>query len=72
MKILVVSAIFITCMYYFDLYDSSVLSNRREVSTRLVQVLITVYAPSCRSLLRVSAPGVGPRHFPDWFSLSSQ
>jgi sugar transferase (PEP-CTERM system associated) len=26
-------------MYYFDLYDTSILSNRREVLTRLVQVL---------------------------------
>ncbi len=25
-------------MYYFDLYDTSILSNRREVLTRLVQV----------------------------------
>ena len=31
--------IFITLMYYFDLYDSTVLSNRREVVTRLVGVL---------------------------------
>jgi sugar transferase (PEP-CTERM system associated) len=38
-KIFVVSAAFITCMYYFDLYDSSILSNRREVLSRLVQVL---------------------------------
>jgi len=32
-------AIFILLMYYFDLYDSIVLSNRREVVTRLVGVL---------------------------------
>ena len=31
--------IFITLMYYFDLYDTTVLSNRREVVTRLVGVL---------------------------------
>ena len=31
--------IFITLMYYFDLYDTTVLSNRREVITRLVGVL---------------------------------
>jgi sugar transferase (PEP-CTERM system associated) len=41
-KILVVCVVFITCMYYFDLYDSFVLSNRREVLTRLIQVLGTV------------------------------
>jgi sugar transferase (PEP-CTERM system associated) len=37
-KIAVVAAVFITCMYYFDLYDSSILSNRREVLIRLAQV----------------------------------
>jgi sugar transferase (PEP-CTERM system associated) len=42
LKILVVSAAFVTCMYYFDLYDSSILSNRREILTRLIQVLGTV------------------------------
>jgi sugar transferase (PEP-CTERM system associated) len=31
--------IFVTLMYYFDLYDTTVLSNRREVVTRLVGVL---------------------------------
>lgn len=40
-KILVVALVFIMCMYYFDLYDSFVLSNRREVLTRLVQVFGT-------------------------------
>jgi sugar transferase (PEP-CTERM system associated) len=38
-KIFLVSTVFIGCMYYFDLYDTSILSNRREVLTRLVQVL---------------------------------
>lgn len=42
LKITVVAIVFILCMYYFDLYDSLVLSNRREVLTRLVQVLGTV------------------------------
>jgi sugar transferase (PEP-CTERM system associated) len=40
-KILLVSSIFMLCMYYFDLYDTLVFSNRREVSTRLIQVLGT-------------------------------
>ena len=31
--------VFVLLMYYFDLYDSIVLSNRREVVTRLVGVL---------------------------------
>jgi sugar transferase (PEP-CTERM system associated) len=38
-KIFVVSAIFIGCMYYFDLYNTLILSNRREVLSRMVQVL---------------------------------
>ncbi len=42
LKIFVVSAAFIICMYYFDLYDSSILTNHREVITRVIQVLGTV------------------------------
>ena len=41
-KILVVSASFMVCMYYFDLYDFTVLSNPREVLTRIVEVLGTL------------------------------
>ena len=41
-KILILSGAFIICMYYFDLYDSAILGNRREVLTRLVQVLGTM------------------------------
>ncbi len=39
LKIVVISAVFVICMYYFDLYDSSILRNRREILTRLIQVL---------------------------------
>jgi sugar transferase (PEP-CTERM system associated) len=42
LKVVVVAAVFIVCLYYFDLYDSFVCSNQREVLTRLVQVLGTV------------------------------
>lgn len=42
LKIFVVAAVFIICMYYFDLYDSLVFSNQREVVTRLVEVFGTV------------------------------
>jgi len=38
-RILLVVAVFLVLMYYFDLYDSFVLSNRREMVTRLVGVL---------------------------------
>lgn len=41
-KISVVAAAFIICMYYFDLYDSSILTNKREMSSRVIQVLGTV------------------------------
>lgn len=42
LKISVVAVMFIICMYYFDLYDSSILANHREVITRVIQVLGTV------------------------------
>jgi len=38
-----VAAVFVVLMYYFDLYDSFVLSNRREMVTRLVGVLGTAF-----------------------------
>lgn len=38
LRIGVVAIVFLVCMYYLDMYDSSVLSNRREVVTRLIQV----------------------------------
>jgi sugar transferase (PEP-CTERM system associated) len=42
LKILVVAAAFVVCMYYFDLYDFPILSNHREALTRLIQVFGTV------------------------------
>src|SRR5258708_400717 len=42
-KILLISAAFVTCIYYFDLYDSAILSNRRVVIARMIQVLVTTY-----------------------------
>jgi sugar transferase (PEP-CTERM system associated) len=41
-KILVIAVSILTCMYYFDLYDSAIMSNWREVLVRLVQVLGSV------------------------------
>jgi sugar transferase (PEP-CTERM system associated) len=41
-KIVALSLAFIICMHYFDLYNSSILSNRREEIGRLVQVLGTM------------------------------
>jgi len=38
-KIALVVLVFLVLMYYFDLYNSSILTNRREVVTRLVGVL---------------------------------
>jgi sugar transferase (PEP-CTERM system associated) len=43
LKILLVAMAFMTCMYYFDLYDSAILSNRREALIRLIQVLGVAY-----------------------------
>jgi sugar transferase (PEP-CTERM system associated) len=43
LTILISSVGFVVCMYYFDLYDSAVLSNWREVLVRLLQVLGTAY-----------------------------
>ena len=41
-RIALVVCVFIVCMYYFDLYDSTVLRSQREVFTRLIQVFGTV------------------------------
>src|SRR5665811_1344912 len=38
-RIGLIVGVFVLLMYYFDLYDSIVLANRREVVTRLVGVL---------------------------------
>jgi sugar transferase (PEP-CTERM system associated) len=42
LKIVLLSVVFLICMYYFDLYDSSILSSPREVLSRLVQALGTI------------------------------
>jgi sugar transferase (PEP-CTERM system associated) len=46
LKILVMSMAIVICMYYFDLYDTSILGNRREVLIRITQTLGTVYSLS--------------------------
>ena len=43
LKILFVSVAFMVCMYYFELYDSAIVSDRREVLVRLIQVLGVAY-----------------------------
>jgi exopolysaccharide biosynthesis polyprenyl glycosylphosphotransferase len=42
-RIALVVVVFVVLMYYFDLYNSSILTNRREVVTRLVGVLGTTF-----------------------------
>ena len=37
-RVALVVGVFVLCMYYFDLYDSTVLRSQREVFTRLIQV----------------------------------
>jgi sugar transferase (PEP-CTERM system associated) len=46
LKIVFVSVAIVICMYYFDLYDSSILINHREVLIRIAQTLGTVYSLS--------------------------
>jgi sugar transferase (PEP-CTERM system associated) len=46
LKILVMSLAIVICMHYFDLYDTSIVSNRREVQIRLVQALGSIYSLS--------------------------
>jgi len=38
-KILLVTLVFIVCMYYLDLYDTLVLTNRREILVRLLAAI---------------------------------
>ena len=45
-KILAMSIAIVICMHYFDLYDTSVLTNQSEVFIRLTQALGTVYSIS--------------------------
>lgn len=42
-KIAIIACAFTICMYYFELYDASILANRREVLTRMAQVLGTLF-----------------------------
>jgi len=42
-KSALVSVAFIICMYYFDLYDSSIVRSLREGASRLAQVLGAIY-----------------------------
>jgi sugar transferase (PEP-CTERM system associated) len=42
-KIAIIACAFTVCMYYFELYDASILANRREVLTRIAQVLGTLF-----------------------------
>src|SRR5215469_4453177 len=46
LKILVASIGIVICMYYFDLYRSSILRSRREIVIRVTQVTATVYSLS--------------------------
>src|SRR5579863_5467856 len=43
LKIAVVSTVLMVCMYYYDLYDSTVLGNQRETLARLFQVFGTAF-----------------------------
>jgi hypothetical protein len=49
MKIALVTGVVFVWMYYFDLYDTNVLGNRREVFTRITQV----FGATCASLAAI-------------------
>jgi exopolysaccharide biosynthesis polyprenyl glycosylphosphotransferase len=56
-KILLVTLVFIVCMYYLDLYDTLVLTNRREILVRLLAAIgigTLIFA-----LLYTAYPGAG-------------
>jgi sugar transferase (PEP-CTERM system associated) len=49
MKIALITAVVFIWMYYFDLYETNVLGNRREVFTRITQV----FGATCASLAAI-------------------
>ncbi len=49
MKIALITGVVFVWMYYFDLYDTNVLGNRREVFTRITQV----FGATCASLAAI-------------------
>jgi sugar transferase (PEP-CTERM system associated) len=49
MKIVLITAVVFIWMYYFDLYETNVLGNRREVFTRITQV----FGATCASLAAI-------------------
>jgi exopolysaccharide biosynthesis polyprenyl glycosylphosphotransferase len=57
------SAVFLLCMYYYDLYDSSILTNSREILSRLVQVLGTACLILAFLYLEYPDIGLGIRIF---------
>jgi len=46
LKILAIAVAIVVCLHYFDLYETSVLRNRREILIGLTQALGTVYCAS--------------------------
>ena len=46
LKVLIASVLIVICMHYFDLYETSVFTNQREVKVRLFEALGTVYSLS--------------------------
>ncbi|MEO7142691.1 MAG: sugar transferase [Bryobacteraceae bacterium] len=62
LRITIASLICMLCMYYYDLYDSWILRNKREAFTRLVQVLGT--ACLVMALLFYAFPSVELGHGP--------
>jgi exopolysaccharide biosynthesis polyprenyl glycosylphosphotransferase len=67
-RVVLVVVLFVLCMYYFDLYDLSVLRNSREVLTNLIQcfgaffvflgILYSIF-PSARLQMAIVLAGTG-------------
>lgn len=63
-------AVCMLCMYYYDLYESSVMANPREVVTRLIQMLGTVSIALALIYFAYPAVQIGRGPFVLWILLA--
>jgi sugar transferase (PEP-CTERM system associated) len=71
LRLLVLSTAFLICMHYFNLYDSSVVCNRREVVVRLARALLTMYAVLAVLYYLYPSLGLGNDTFQIGFALAA-
>jgi sugar transferase (PEP-CTERM system associated) len=69
LKIAVAAAAFIACMYCFDLYDSSIMNDRRRVLIRMLEALGTMYILLAALYFFYPTLGLGRRIFPIGFTM---